>query len=163
MVVMDLSRPVSVTGKRTVVASISDNEFKPIQVEATMNGKQRPVSPFMIGPYYKPQMTSLMSITHRATGVFLSIAGVPLLLWWIMATAAGPESYASFNAFAGSLPGKLLVLATVICVCYHLLNGIRHLVWDTGHALEIRTAYRAGWAVLIGTVILAAGLMGALI
>lgn len=128
-----------------------------------MKPNQRPVSPFMIGPYYKPQLTSLMSITHRATGVFLSVVGVPLLLWWIMATASGPESFASFESFTDSLLGKLFLLGTVLCMCYHLLNGIRHLVWDTGRALEIEAAYRAGWAVLVGTVLLAALILGGLL
>ena len=116
----------------------------------------------MIGPYYKPQMTSLMSITHRATGVFLSVVGIPLALWWIIATAGGPGPWEYFAAFAGSLVGKLAVAATVFCMFYHLLNGIRHLVWDTGRALDVKTAYTAGWAVLIGTVVLAAALLGAL-
>lgn len=116
----------------------------------------------MIGPYYKPQMTSLMSITHRATGVFLSVVGIPLVLWWIIATAGGPEAWECFAACAGSLVGKLAIAATVFCMFYHLLNGIRHLVWDTGRALDVKTAYTLGWAVLIGTIVLAAALLGAL-
>ena len=114
----------------------------------------------MIGPYYKPQMTSLMSITHRATGVFLSVVGAPLLLWWIIATAGGAESFARFGEFVGSWPGTAAVALSVLCLCYHLLNGIRHLVWDTGHALEVRTAYTLGWLVLIGTVLLSALILG---
>lgn len=128
-----------------------------------MNSDQRPVSPFMIGPHYKPQMTSLMSITHRATGVFLSIVGAPLMVWWIIATAGGSESFGVFERFIGSWFGMLVLAATVFCLCYHLLNGIRHLVWDTGRALDIKTAYTAGWLVLIGTVGLTAVLLGVLI
>lgn len=127
-----------------------------------MTDKQRPLSPFMIGPYYKPQMTSLMSISHRATGVFLSVVGAPLMLWWIIATAGGPESFATFERFMGHPVGLLLLAATVFCLCYHLLNGIRHLVWDTGRALDIRTATAAGWAVLVGTVVLGAAILGVL-
>jgi len=125
-----------------------------------MNDKQRPLSPFMIGPYYKPQMTSLMSISHRATGVFLSVIGAPLMLWWVIATATGPAAYSVFERFAGSWPGRALLAVTVLCLCYHLLNGIRHLVWDTGRALDIRSAYTGGWLVLIGTVVLAAIVLG---
>ena len=62
-----------------------------------MSTDQRPVSPFMIGPHYKPQMTSLMSITHRATGVYLSVVGAPLMVWWIMSTAGGAASYGRFE------------------------------------------------------------------
>ena len=57
----------------------------------------------------------------------------------------------------------LLLACTVVCLCYHLLNGIRHLVWDTGRALEIKTAYTAGWLVLVGTVVLAAAILGVLL
>jgi succinate dehydrogenase / fumarate reductase cytochrome b subunit len=117
----------------------------------------------MIGPHYKPQMTSLMSITHRATGVFLSVIGTPLMVWWIMATAGGAASFGTFEAFIGSWPGMLVLAGTVFCLCYHLLNGIRHLVWDTGRALDIKSAYTAGWLVLIGTVVLSAILLGVLL
>lgn len=125
-----------------------------------MSSKQRPISPFMIGPYYKPQMTSLMSISHRASGVFLSVFGAPLLLWWVVALGQGPESYATLTSFLGTWIGKLLLLGCALALSYHLLNGIRHLVWDTGRALEIRSAYTAGWMVLIGAVVLAAVLLG---
>ena len=127
-----------------------------------MKETQRPISPFMIGPHYKPQMTSLMSITHRATGVFLSVVGAPLLLWWIIATASGPETYDTFATFTGGVLGILVMAASVFCLCYHLLNGIRHLVWDTGRGLEIRQAYAGGWAVLIGAVLLTAAVLGVL-
>ena len=128
-----------------------------------MKAKQRPLSPFMIGPYYKPQMTSLMSITHRASGVFLSIIGAPLLLWWLIAVSSGPQAYEVLLGFLGNLIGKLLLTATILCLCFHLINGIRHLVWDTGRALDIKTAYTAGWLVLIGTVLLSAILLGVLL
>lgn len=117
----------------------------------------------MIGPYYKPQMTSLMSITHRASGVFLSVVGAPLMLWWIIATANGPQAFATFEQFIGSWIGMLVLAATVLCLCFHFLNGIRHLVWDTGRALDIKTAYTAGWMVLIGTVVLTAAILGVLL
>lgn len=128
-----------------------------------MKAKQRPLSPFMIGPYYKPQMTSLMSIAHRASGVFLSVVGAPLLLWWLIAVSSGPEAYqALLGCFSGWL-GKLALVACVLSLAYHLFNGIRHLVWDTGRALEIRSAYTAGWLVLAATVLLSAVLLGILL
>mgnify|MGYP001816908596 CR=1 FL=1 len=128
-----------------------------------MKETQRPVSPFMIGPYYKPQLTSLMSISHRASGVFLSVIGAPLLIWWIIAVGNGPESYAVLTGFLSGWIGKLVLIATIAALCFHLLNGIRHLVWDTGRALDIKTAYTAGWMVLIGTVLLAGALLGVLL
>ena len=117
----------------------------------------------MIGPYYKPQLTSLMSITHRASGVFLSVVTTPVLLWWLIAVSSGPEAYAAMLGSLSGWIGKLIVTASVLCLSFHLLNGIRHLVWDTGRALDIRTAYTTGWLVLIGSVLLAAILMGLLL
>lgn len=128
-----------------------------------MKAKQRPLSPFMIGPYYKPQLTSLMSITHRATGVFLSVVGAPLLLWWLIAVSSGPEAYESMLSRTNSLGGTLVLAGSVFCLSFHFLNGIRHLVWDTGRALEIETAYRFGWLVLIGSILLTAVLLGVLL
>ncbi len=128
-----------------------------------MKAKQRPLSPFMIGPYYKPQLTSLMSITHRATGVFLSVVGAPLLLWWLIAVSSGPEAYDSMISRIDGLFGSLVLIASVFCLSFHFLNGIRHLAWDSGRALEIRAAYAFGWLVLFGSILLTAVLLGMLL
>ncbi len=128
-----------------------------------MKAKQRPLSPFMIGPYYKPQLTSIMSITHRASGVFLSLVGAPLLLWWLSAVSSGPQAYAAVLAYMGGWIGKLVLLAVIFSLVFHTLNGIRHLIWDTGRALDIPGAYRLGWLVLAGSVVLTVALMGVLL
>jgi succinate dehydrogenase / fumarate reductase cytochrome b subunit len=117
----------------------------------------------MIGPYYKPQLTSLMSITHRATGVFLSVVGAPLLLWWIVAVSSGPAAYDTLLACMAGWIGKLGLLACLFSLNFHLLNGIRHLVWDTGRALDLKSAYTLGWLVLASAVILTAVLAGVLL
>jgi succinate dehydrogenase / fumarate reductase cytochrome b subunit len=128
-----------------------------------MKAKHRPLSPFMIGPYYKPQMTSLMSIAHRASGVFLSLVGAPLLLWWIIATGNGPEAHQNLARFFGTGFGRVVLAASLLGLFYHLFNGIRHLVWDTGRALDIRSAYTAGWLVLIATVLATAAMLGGML
>ncbi len=125
-----------------------------------MKANERPLSPFMIGPYYKPQMTSLMSIAHRASGVFLSLVGAPLLLWYVSAVSSGSEAYHSIVTFFDGWLGRLLLTAVVLALFYHLFNGIRHLLWDSGRALELRSAYTAGWLVLIATVVASAVLLG---
>ncbi len=117
----------------------------------------------MIGPYYRPQLTSILSITHRATGVFLSVVGAPLLLWWISAVSNGPQAYDAFLAYMGGWIGKLALFACLFSLNFHSLNGIRHLIWDTGRALDIRSAYVTGWVVLAGTVVSTAILMGLLL
>jgi len=116
----------------------------------------------MIGPYYRPQLTSLLSITHRASGVLLSVVGAPLMLWWIVAVASGPQSYQAVAAFFDSWPGLLILAACLLSLSDHLFNGIRHLVWDTGRALDLRSAYTGGWLVLIAAALLTAVLLGVL-
>jgi succinate dehydrogenase / fumarate reductase cytochrome b subunit len=128
-----------------------------------MSAKQRPLSPFMIGPYYRPQLTSMLSIAHRASGVFLSIVGAPLLLWWVSALSSGPAEFQALHAWLSGWLGKVTLIACLLSLAYHLFNGIRHLVWDTGRALDIRSAYTAGWLVLIATALLTAVLLGLLL
>lgn len=118
-----------------------------------MTKYNRPLSPFMIGPYYRPQLTSMLSIMHRATGVFLSI-GTLLLVYWLIALAGGPESYATAQACFGTWFGKVMLFAWSASLFYHLANGIRHLFWDAGYGFELPAAYASGYAVLIATAIL---------
>ncbi|MBN35931.1 MAG: succinate dehydrogenase, cytochrome b556 subunit [Rhodospirillaceae bacterium] len=113
----------------------------------------RPLSPHL--QVYRPQITSVLSITHRATGIVLSL-GTVLLVLWVMAAAAGPDTYAIAQAWAGSWLGYLFLFGYSACLFYHLLNGIRHLFWDAGHGFELETVTRTGWAVLVGTVVLTA-------
>jgi succinate dehydrogenase / fumarate reductase cytochrome b subunit len=114
---------------------------------------ERPLSPHL--QVYRPQMTSMTSITHRATGFGLA-AGAVAATWWLLAAMAGSPAYDSFYLFAKSLPGQFMLFGWLWAFCYHLLNGIRHLVWDTGHGIEIPFANKSGWAVIIGSVLLTA-------
>lgn len=114
---------------------------------------ERPLSPFMIGQVYRPQLTSMMSIAHRLTGVLSAIAAFALA-WWLVAVAAGPEHYATFAAVAGSLAGRIVLFGITAMLMYHLCNGIRHLFWDAGKGLDIDTAYRSGYAVIAAAVVL---------
>lgn len=112
------------------------------------------MSPYMIGPYYKPQLTSMLSIASRLTGVFLTAVSLPLFLWWILALMSGPEAFAMVGEFMSSLIGRAIVLFSAFSVCYHLMNGIRHLVWDTGSMLEIKDVYQSGYVMVVASVIL---------
>lgn len=114
---------------------------------------QRPLSPHL--QIYRPQITSVLSITHRATGVVLAVGALFLVIWLVMA-ASGPESFQAAQACAGSWLGYLFMIGFSICLFYHLLNGIRHLFWDMGQGFELETVTRTGWAVVIGAVALTA-------
>ncbi len=117
----------------------------------------------MIGPYYRPQLTSVLSITHRLTGVILSLVGAPLLLWWLIAAGSGAGAYQFLHSCLSGVFGVLLAIICVFSLSFHLLNGIRHLIWDTGRMLEIEDAYRSGWLVLAGSLLLTAVLLGVLL
>ena len=116
-----------------------------------MASSHRPLSPHL--QVYRPQLTSMLSILHRLTGVALAV-GTLLLIYWLAAAASGAEAFAGAQALIGSFFGRLLLFGWTFALFYHLCNGIRHLFWDAGKGLEIETAERSGWAVLIATGVL---------
>lgn len=120
-----------------------------------MATRERPLSPHL--QVYKWQITMTMSILHRATGVAL-VVGAFGLAWWLLAVAAGGDAYAHASACLASPFGQFLLLAFSASLVYHLLNGIRHLLWDAGVGFEIPEFYASGWTVAILTVVLTAGL-----
>lgn len=120
-----------------------------------MATQQRPLSPHL--QIYAKQITSTMSILHRATGV-VNALGALLLACWLVALADGGEAYAQFSALAGSLPGRVALFVFGATLVYHLLNGVRHLVWDMGHGFEIPQVYRSGY-IVVALALLLTGLL----
>jgi succinate dehydrogenase / fumarate reductase cytochrome b subunit len=118
-----------------------------------MASHPRPIAPFMLGLAYRLQLTSFTSFLHRVTGVFLA-AGIPVLVYWLIAAAASAEAFGQAQALAGSIVGRSLLFLWTGAFFYHLLNGLRHLAWDAGWGFELPTAYRTGWTVLVGSVLL---------
>ncbi len=112
-----------------------------------MSNQDRPLSPHL--QVYRPQITSVLSIAHRATGIVLA-AGLLLLLWWLAAAASGPDAFETAQAAAGSFLGRLLLLGWTFALFYHLCNGIRHLFWDMGRGFELSTVSLSGWLVVVG-------------
>jgi succinate dehydrogenase / fumarate reductase cytochrome b subunit len=80
--------------------------------------------------------------------------GTLLLVWWLLAAAAGPAAYAQAQAFIGSWFGVLLLIGWAYALFFHLCNGVRHLVWDTGHGFDLATTYASGWAVVAASAVL---------
>ena len=116
-----------------------------------MNVDNRPLSPHL--QIYRPQLTSVMSISHRATGIVLAL-GLVALTYWLMAAASGPAAFATAQAIFGSIIGRVLMFVWSYCLFYHLCNGVRHLVWDTGHALDLDDVYTSGYVAIIASVVL---------
>ena len=106
----------------------------------------RPLSPHL--QIYRPQLTSVLSILHRITGVALAV-GTILLVYWLIAAASGPEAFAVANGIIGSWIGLILLFGWTFALFFHLANGIRHLFWDAGLGFELKTVYASGWTVVV--------------
>ena len=115
--------------------------------------RPRPLSPNI--QIYRPQLTAVLSIANRITGVVLSIGAVGLVTW-LSAAAAGPETYAAVQRAIGSWPGRVVLFGFTFAFFLHLCGGIRHLVWDTVHGFELRSIYISGWSVVVASFVLTA-------
>ena len=118
---------------------------------ADVNRGNRPLSPHLT--IYRPQLTSMTSILTRITGNAMLISAL-LIVWWFLAAATSPEAYAVANGFLTSWFGDLVMTFSVLGLWYHTLAGVRHLIWDNGIGLDIPTAEKMGWAVVIGSIVL---------
>lgn len=118
---------------------------------ADVNRGNRPLSPHL--QVYRPQLTSITSILTRITGNALVIGGL-MITWWVVALAAGPEAFATANAFLTSWFGKLVFLGSIWALWYHTLAGVRHLIWDSGHGFDLKDAYALGWMCIGGSIVL---------
>jgi succinate dehydrogenase / fumarate reductase cytochrome b subunit len=111
----------------------------------------RPLSPHL--QVYRLPLTALLSISHRATGVLLAI-GVALWVAFLMAAAQGETAFAGARAVLDSLFGRLLLWGWLYALFFHLCHGIRHLIWDTVHALDRETLVRHGIIEIAASVLL---------
>jgi len=116
--------------------------------------RPRPLSPHLTIWRWGPHMA--VSILHRATGVALSIAGLAILTWWLMALALGPEAYTTFSNAAHSPIGLIVLVGLTWSFFQHLLSGIRHLVMDTGAAFELGINKSFAILTIVGSLILTA-------
>jgi succinate dehydrogenase / fumarate reductase cytochrome b subunit len=120
--------------------------------EALMAGRasdgrpvRRPLSPHL--QVYRPQITSTLSILHRITGVGLGV-GTLLLVWWLVALAAGASAFAAVQWFIASWLGLILLFGWTVALLFHFCNGIRHLFWDAGYGFAKPAYHRSGWLVV---------------
>lgn len=113
--------------------------------------RPRPLSPNV--QIYRPQLTSVLSILNRITGILLSACAVVLVVW-LAAAAWGPQTYAPVQAAIASWIGRIVLFGATFAFFLHLCGGIRHLVWDTVHGFELRSIYISGWSVVAASVVL---------
>jgi len=108
----------------------------------------RPLSPHL--QIYRWPLSMVLSISHRATGIALSVGAV-LLTWWLVAAAASDRAFAAVQWFLGSWVGIVCLLGWSASLVFHLFSGLRHLAWDAGYGFEKPTYNRTGWGVVIAT------------
>ncbi|QPC86047.1 succinate dehydrogenase, cytochrome b556 subunit [Mesorhizobium sp. NBSH29] len=113
--------------------------------------RARPLSPHLT--VYRWPITMTMSILHRITGSALYV-GTFLVIWWLFAAATSPGQFEFVHGLMGSWFGRLVLVGYTWAMMHHLLGGIRHLIWDTGHGLSKESASRLGWATLAGSILL---------
>lgn len=105
----------------------------------------RPMSPHL--QVWRWHVTMATSILHRATGMALYV-GILVLAGWVVALASGPDAFDAYCALLGSPPGLVVLFGLTVAFLYHLANGVRHLVWDSGKGFEPKTADMTGWAAI---------------
>jgi len=115
--------------------------------------RRRPRSPNI--QIYRPQLTSVLSILNRITGIVLSAGAVGLVVG-LVAAATGPHAYGVVQGAITSWVGRVALLAATFAFFLHLCGGIRHLVWDTVHGFDLRTIYISGWLVLAASTLFTA-------
>ena len=120
---------------------------------ADVNRGNRPLSPHLT--IYRPQMTSISSIFVRITGNAL-LAATLLLIAWLLAASTSAAAFEWVQYVITSWFGDLVFLLSLWALWYHMLGGLRHLIWDTGRGLELKAAERMGWMMIIGSLLLTA-------
>jgi succinate dehydrogenase / fumarate reductase cytochrome b subunit len=121
------------------------------EAKATSLKNSRPLSPHL--QIYKPMLTMMMSIVHRITGGALYV-GTLLLVWWLIAAAAGPNAYATVQWFMETLIGRLILFGYTWALLHHALGGIRHFVWDLGYGFGPNEREWMTAATLVGSIVL---------
>lgn len=118
-----------------------------------MSIQERPLSPHL--QIYRPQLTSVLSISHRITGVLLSAGLVPLVVW-VLALGSGADTFASVQSLYSHPAAIMFWVAWTFALFYHMCNGVRHLLWDAGYLLDIKSAYASGYTVVVLAIVLTA-------
>ncbi len=109
---------------------------------------ERPISPHL--GIYRMQITMVMSIVHRITGSALYF-GTILLAAWLVSAAMDDRAFATVNELFGHPLGKFVLFGYSWALLHHMLGGMRHLLWDTGRAMDIRSADILGWLTILGS------------
>ena len=116
-----------------------------------MNDFKNPLSPHL--QIYRWHISSLLSITHRISGV-INLLALILIFFWLLSLSLGESNYELFLLLINSFFGKFILIGFTWSMSFHILSGIRHLVWDLGYGFEIKTANISGIIVIIFSLVL---------
>ena len=116
-----------------------------------MNDFKNPLSPHL--QIYRWHISSLLSITHRISGV-VNLLALILIFFWLIALSLGENNYESFLLVINSFFGKFILIGFTWSMIFHSLSGVRHLIWDLGYGFEIKTANISGLIVIVSSLIL---------
>lgn len=119
---------------------------------------ERPLSPHLT--IYRPQINMVMSIVHRMTGGALYF-GTLLLAAWLVSAALGPEAFAQVSALFGHPIGLLVLFGYTWALLHHMFGGLRHLIWDTGRGLDLKSVDTMGWLTLVASLVTTAAVWAA--
>lgn len=117
---------------------------------------KRPLSPHLT--VYRPQITSILSIFHRASGCFMALS-MAMVVWWFLAGATGAAYFDFVDGLMTSIIGVLILIASAAAFFYHLCNGLRHMWWDMGNGFEMGQVSASGWVTMAGAAALTAILL----
>ena len=116
-----------------------------------MNDSKNPLSPHL--QIYRWHISSLLSITHRISGV-INLLALILIFFWLVVLSFGENNYELFLLIINNFFGKFILIGLTWSMSFHLLSGIRHLAWDLGYGFEINTANISGIIVIISSLVL---------
>ena len=116
-----------------------------------MKKSELPISPHL--QIYKPQITSILSITHRITGICLNFLIIFVSLW-LLSLSLGENAYNYFIEFSNTIFMKLVMSISIFGLSYHAMNGIRHILWDFGFFLNNLSALISGIIVILSALVL---------
>ena len=119
---------------------------------------RRPMSPHI--QVYRPQLTSVLSIMNRMSGIAISF-GTILMVWWLVAASEGPKAFTAVQWFAGSVVGIAMLVGWTRARCYHTFGGIRHLLWDAGIGFSLPATHRSGWMAVAATAVCTVAIVAA--
>ena len=116
-----------------------------------MNDSKNPLSPHL--QIYRWHISSLVSITHRISGI-INLVALFLIFFWLIVLILGENNYVLFLSIINSFFGKFILIGFTWSMSFHLLSGIRHLVWDLGYGFEVKTANISGAIVIVSSLLL---------